>query len=243
MKKNKQKEVKALIPNFNSPKELLKFLQQPTLALAEFLTGVLSSDLSDYKLSAGKLVQAAIRGRLLSQFGEEIKKYRDDGKIKEDYFTTRKSQATLLELLQFIDGDIPDEELLRGLKSIFLNMVAIDSDDKTEQVAYQLFQVCKKLNSMDILILRTCYKIYSGEDLANVNTGSNSYGDWEKTVAEKMGYDLPELIGAQDEKLVRLGLLSGRSYSDKSGVRTGKEYRLTKLGIKLCEYITGWDVK
>ena len=83
MRNEKLEKVSSLIPDFNNPKELSKFLKQPALALAEFLTGVLSSDLSNYKLSAGKLVQAGIRGKLLSQFGREIKKYRDDGKIKE----------------------------------------------------------------------------------------------------------------------------------------------------------------
>lgn len=238
-----KKDLKSLIPNFSNPKELLRFLQQPTVVLAEFLTGVLSSGLSEYKLSAGKLVQAAVKGRLLDQFGREIKDYRESGKIKEDYFATRKSQATLLELLQFIDSDVPDEEVLRALKSIFLNMVAVGADDKNEQVGYQLFQLCKKLNSMDILILKTCYRIYTSEDLEGVNTGINAHGDWINTVSSKIGYDLPELVGAQDDKLVELGLLSGRKHGDRSGIKAGKEFRLTKLGIKLCEYITGWDVE
>jgi len=241
MDKNKISKVKSLIPNFRNPQELLKFLQQPTIALAEFLTGVLSSDLSDYKFSAGRLIQAAVKGKILTQLGEELKQYRDEGKIKKDYFATSKSRATLLELLQFIDSDIPDEEIIKALKSIFLNMVAIDADDRREQIGYQLFQLCKKLTSMDILILKACYEIYQ-ENNPQYH-GVHNYDEWVTKVSKRIGYDLPELVGASDDKLVNLGLLSRRTHPDKSGVRKGREFRLTTLSLKLCEHITGWNVK
>ena len=194
-----------------------------------------------YVLSAGKVVQATIKGKLFKQLGKEINKYREEGKIKEDYFATHKNQASLLELLQFIDNDIPDEEIFKAMKSIFFTGVASDADARQEEVAYQFLLLCKKLNSMDILILKACYGIFIGKDLEGVNTGITNFGDWVSTVSEKIGYDLPELVSASDPKLVELGLLSARAHSDQSGIRAGKEFRLTKLGIKLCEFITRWE--
>lgn len=225
-------------------RDVKNFLAKPTNALAEFLTGLLSSSgkiPAPYVLSAGKIVQATIKGKLLTQFGKEIEKYRKEGRIKEDYFATHKNQVSLLELLQFIDGDIPDEEIFKAMKSVFFSGVATEADTQQEEVAYQFLLLCKKLNSMDILILKACYKVYLGKDLVNVNTGINSFGDWVNTVSEKIGYGLPELVGVSDTKLVDLGLLSGRTYTDKSGIRAGKEFRLTSLGIKLCEFITKWE--
>jgi len=241
MIKNKTLKVKSLMPNFRNPQELLKFLQQPTVVLAEFLTGVLSSDLTDYKLSTGRLIQAAVKGKILTQLGEELKQYRDEGKIKKDYFATSKSQATLLELLQFIDSDIPDEEIIKALKSIFLNMVAMDADDRREQIGYQLFQLCKKLTSMDILVLKACCEIYQENNSQYHKV--HSHGEWVTKVSKRIGYGLPELVGVSDDKLVGFGLLSGRTSPDRSGVRKGREFRLTTLSLKLCEYITGWGVK
>lgn len=220
------------------------FLEKPTIAIAELLTGVLANSgllPSSYVLSAGRIVQATIKGKLLTQFGHEIEKYRSEGMIKQDYFATNKNQATLLEFLQFLDSEIPDDEVFKAMKSIFFCGVASDADKKQEEVAYQFLILCKKLNSMDVLILKTCFDIYQGRNLENVNTGITSFSDWVNTVSVKIGYDLPELIGAEDDKLVDLGLLSGRSFSDKSGIRVGNEFRLTKLSIKLCEYITRWE--
>ncbi len=239
---NKSNNQKSII-SFETATDVYDFLQQPTVAIAEFLTGVLSSDQSIYKLSAGRLVQGAIKGRLLTQLGREIKEYREKGEIKEDYFATNKNQATLLELLQFIDSDIPDEEVFNAMKAIFFSSIAKDASSKEEEVGYQLLQLCKKLNSIEILILKVCYRVYLGEDTENVNTGNNDFGVWVNTVSEKIGYDLPELISASDDKLVELGLLSGRGYSDKSSIRTGKEFRLTKLSIKLVEHISRWELK
>lgn len=228
----------------DSPEDIKNFLEKPTIAIAETLTGILASSgilPPHYVFSAGRIVQATVKGKLFKQLGEEIKTYREEGKIKEDYFATHKNQASLLELLQFIDSDMPDEELFKAMKSIFFTGVASDADAKQEEVAYQFLLLCKKLNSMDILILKMCYGIYLGKDLKGVNTGITNFGDWVNTISEKIGYDLPELISTSDPKLVELGLLSGRSHSDQSGVRAGKEFRLTRLGIKLCEFITKWD--
>ncbi len=56
---------------------------------------MLASDKNELKLSAGRLVQASIKHKFLTQLGKEIKEYRGKGKIKEDYFATHKEQASL----------------------------------------------------------------------------------------------------------------------------------------------------
>lgn len=243
MKSKISEDVNDSLVKLDSLSDVKDFLSKPTIAVAEVLTGILAKSgvlPESYIFSTGKIVQSAIKGRLLSQFGKELNKYREEGKIKEDYFATHKNQATLLEFLKFIDSDIPDEEIFSALKSIFFCSISEGADSKKEEVAYQLLLLCKQLNSNDILILKVCYKIYKGEDLEGVNTGNNSFGDWVNVVSGKIGYGLPDLISAEDDKLVNLGLLSGRSYSDKSAIRVGKEFRLTPLSIKLCEFITQW---
>src|SRR3989344_2949868 len=90
-------------------KSVMGFLRESTVKIAEVITGILVSNKNGWKLSAGKLVQAAIKGELFTQLGRELVKYRGDGKIKEDYFATHGGRASLLELLNFIDEDVPDE--------------------------------------------------------------------------------------------------------------------------------------
>jgi hypothetical protein len=111
------------IVKLDDEKSLMEFLREPTAKMAEAITGILASDQTSWKLSAGKLVQAAIKGKLLTQLGRELEGYRAAGKIKEDYFATHKNQASLYELLKFLDEEVPDEELFAAVKSIFCRPV------------------------------------------------------------------------------------------------------------------------
>ncbi len=232
-----------ILTKLENKEEIQEFLDKPTLSIAEALTGLLADNgliPKSYILSAGRIVQGAIKGKLLTQLGLELSEYRKKGRIKEDYFASHKNQVTLLELLEFIDTEIPDEEIFNAVKSIFFASVSTDSNVQKEEVAYQLLLLCKKLNSMEILIIKTCYEVYLGKHI-DINTGINSYGEWVNAISEKIGYELPELVSSSDDKLVNLGLLSSRSYSDKSGINPSKEFRLTKLGIKLCNFITEFN--
>src|SRR5947207_2639040 len=111
--------MKDKLIKLDSSKNVMNFLQQPTLKIAEALTGLLVSDKTDWKLSAGKIVQATIKGRLLTQLGRELKGYIKKGQIKEDYFASNNNRASLSELLKFIDDEVPDEERFKAIKSIF----------------------------------------------------------------------------------------------------------------------------
>lgn len=95
--------MKKEIIKLDSIKSVMQFLKQPTIKIAETLIGILASDLKDWKLSTGKIVQATIRGNLLTQLGREIEKYREEGKIKEDYLENDFNRSSFKELLKFID--------------------------------------------------------------------------------------------------------------------------------------------
>ena len=119
-KENKNMKNKDLI-KLDNEKSMMQFLREPTIKIAEAITGILIYEQKNWKLSAGKLVQAAIKGNLLTQFGREIEKYCNEGKIKEDYFATHKNRASLYELLKFLDEKVPDDELFTAIKSIFFS--------------------------------------------------------------------------------------------------------------------------
>ena len=136
-------KVNKEVLNIRDEKSLMNFLSEPTVKIAEALTGILASDEKDWKLSAGKLVQSAIKGNLLTQLGREIKKYQEEGKIKEDYFATYRARASLFELLKFLEEEVPDEELFSAIKSIYFYGVSIDSTAQDEFWSYEFLQVAK----------------------------------------------------------------------------------------------------
>jgi hypothetical protein len=110
--------------DLTSQNGVVDFLRAPTIKIAEFLTGILVSEQNDWKLSAGKLVQATIKGTLLTQLGREIEKYRNEGKIKEDYMITSKNRASLHELLKFhlLQQKHPNFECFRPYFRLWLSL-------------------------------------------------------------------------------------------------------------------------
>ncbi len=217
--------------------QLIAFLQQPTVAIAEGLTGILT-DPGHIRLAAGKVVQAALKGKLFEQLGRELRELRASGRIKEDYFATHNQQATLQDLLKFIDENPPDEEVFKALKSIFFCAIEHNAVLADEPKAYQYLQVCKRLDSGAILILKTSWQHQQAsatylEDKLPPNQHDMNSSLWAGHIASKV--HLPrELIELHAKKLLELNLFS------KSGGHhvVMKDNRLTSFGLELCDYIS-----
>jgi len=227
-------ENKELI-NLDSEKSVMNFLQQPTVKIAEVLTGILSSNIKDHKLSAGQLVQALIKGKLFTQLGRELQKYKNKGEIKEDYFESDKNRMSFYELLKFIDEDVPDEERFKAMKSIFLKSISKGAKEEDEEMAYEIMQICKRLSSGDLIILKAVYDMVQKN---KHNNGQRGAKEWLDIIAQQIGHNIPSLVEVHEERLMKLKLISDRIHSDKSGFERTKYFRLTELGYKLCEFIS-----
>jgi len=240
--KPKEKKEKNKNLALDNVKSLMGFLKQPTTIIAEALTGILSSERSDWKLSAGRVVQAVIKGNLLTQLGRELDNYRKKGEIKEDFLATDKNRLSLYELLKFIDGKIPDEVRFKAMKSIFLSSVAESATGKDEELAYELLRICSKLSSGDIVVLKAVYDISKNRlepGVLGVGANHSSAAEWLKDIAKQIGHDYEQLIELHEETLIRLKLITGRTSQDRSGISDpNKSFRLTSLGLALCDFIT-----
>lgn len=233
--------------DLENPENLMQFLQQPTLQIAEFLTGVFASDKKDWKLSAGHLIQATIKGNLLTQLGNEIKKYQGEGKIKENFLESDINRASLKELLEFIDSETPDEIRFKAMKSIFFASLANNSD---EIFSYELMRICRKLSSMEVQILIANYNIVIGKSKPvphGIEWGSSRrIRYWAENIAEQIGHGMPDMVMAYENHLTELMLISGKHYPLETtqiveGFEPTNYFRMTDLGYKLCEYITKYE--
>jgi hypothetical protein len=234
-----KKRKKISLTRYKDIKDLIDLLRQPTPVIAEVLTGLLASGPADWKLSTGKIVQALIKGNLLTQLGREIKKYQEKGKIKEDYLETDISRVSFKELLSFIDEEVPDKLRFKAIKSIFLYSISKNVSPRDQVLAYELMKICKKLSSGDILVLLAIWKLRDNKTKSNNPIYSAT--EWLKEVAVETGHNLAELVEIHERKLIELRLISNRIYPDKSGVSLGKYFRLTDLGVKLCEFISKYE--
>lgn len=232
--------------NLADEKSVMSFLRAPTIKIAEIVTGILVSEQKDWKLSAGKLVQSVIKGTLLTQLGLEIDQYQKDGKIKEDYFATHKTRATLYELLKFLDDEVPDEELFVALKSIFLSGISLDATEYDSALAYEFLQTAKRLRGTEILILKANFELAQGKIHQEVSSGNMAKTQrtvWVRVVAKQMGYgELHSIVAKYEKNLEALGMISSRNDDNRfaNEFEPTAKYRLTEMGYKFCEYMTNY---
>ena len=222
-----------LIP-FRDPEALAKFMDQPLPTIAAAITGALSSGYSDAILIGGRLIQAVLKGKLHQQVAREIRELIEKGKIKEDYANSKYGFKSLVELLEFIDSEVPDEDRLRAVKAMFFAVNAADTKEGEELINYQLFQISKKLSGGQLLVLKATYDLHK-EGAFSTGSISDATG-WFRSIASKVGHNLTALIQKEELVLISNSLITDRLYSDRSGVNTTNA-RLTDLGVRLCEVL------
>lgn len=241
--------MKNKLIKLNDIKSVMGFLKEPTIKIAEVLTGILVSDISDRKLSAGKLIQATIKGNLLTQLGREIEKYREAGEIKEDFFATDKNRISLYELLKFLDENVPDEVLFKAVKSIFFSGIGKNATQQDEVLAYEFLNTAKKLSGTEVLILKANFELNTGNFADNffadsLRKAQTKRSVWKIIIAKQMGYgDLHAIVTKYERNLESLGLISPRGDDTRfhDEFEPTSKYRLTDMGYKFCEFMTSYE--
>ena len=97
---------------FADAESIQEFLNQPLPTIAAAITGILSSDRADFVGASGQILQAALKGRAYQQFGREVDEFVKKGKIKPNYAESAVGFKSLLDVVQFIDSENPDDDRL-----------------------------------------------------------------------------------------------------------------------------------
>lgn len=134
-------------------------LQDSLAALFEGFSGIAASERKDFTLSIGHIIQSIFKGKFLEQLTNEWDHYRNTGKIKDDYQTTRQHIECLKEMLDFIDSDNPDQEQFDVMKRIFFRAALEDDSDRDSIIPQQFLRQTRRLSSGEIVILKTVYDI------------------------------------------------------------------------------------
>jgi hypothetical protein len=219
---------------------LEEFLDQPLQAIAETITGVLASGNSRalYPI-AGRLVQGALKGKLFQQVSREINKLRETGRIDSNFAEEKTGYQSWVELMSIIDSELPDEDKLEALKAMFFSVNKVNAKDADKIIAYQLFQIAKRLNSAELMVLKATFETYRDQSFGPESR--RIYSIWESKVAEKLGSPLLGLVQLGEEALIKNGLLTPR-LADPNLIET-RNARLTDLGIKFCHNIHEYQLE
>ena len=209
------------------------------VALAEGITGIASSSKKDLILSIGHIFQRLRGGQFLSQLSNEWNKYKEAGKIKDDYEFSEQHKVCLHELLDFLDKDIPDQMRFDLLKKIFI-LSAVENN--SDSILPQLYmKVCRNISSGSILILNAAYQITKERSLGTKKYKELGASGWIDIIKEKSGLRYRSLVEIYEQELMEKRLISPREYSDRSGITIEPHFRLTDLGFNICSYIDNYE--
>lgn len=207
--------------------------------LGEGLTGIAASEKKDWYLSIGYLLQRVRSGRFLETLKTEWDRYRDKGRIKDDYLDTEQHQECLQEVLDFLDQDSPDHIRFAALKQVFLNSATECLSSRDSVLPQQYIRICRKLNSGEVLLLQATYQLSQSGDSLN-DLGAIG---WIKKLAEASPLRHKELVELHERTLMEKRLLGPRRYSDRSGIEETEHFRLTDLGYELCRFMREHDIE
>ncbi len=121
------------------------------------------------------------------------------------------------------------------MKAMFLAANRIAATDGDSLLAYQLFQIAKRLKSGQLMLLKVCYGI------AQAGNAPRQFLDnflWLSDVAGRLGHKLTALMDQDARVLVDCGLLS--PITGIGGVNE-KNGRLTDLGVRFCQNVESYD--
>jgi len=208
-------------------------------SLIEGLTGITTSSKSELILSISHIFQKMRGGQFLSQLLKEWERYKEKGKVKDDYQFTEQHKACLQELLEFLDKDSPDEVRFKVLKQIFLVAASEEASDRKSFLPLQFMKIARSLTDGEIILLTTIWQI------AKEHKGEydQHYGAarWIQEVTEASGMKHKELVEIHEQGLMEKRLITPRQLADRSGVQVKPYFRLTDLGYEFCNFIEKYE--
>lgn len=186
---------------------------------------------------------------MISRFLNEYRDRKNKGEVKSESFLTDKPESSFIDLIKFIGQEIPDEDRIKALKSIFFYGVSKNAIEQDEVLAFEFLQTAKKLSSTEVLILKANFELVLGKFTSdglkeNLGNAQSKRSAWKKIIASQMGYgEIHDIVTKYESNLESLGLISPRyentSFSDE--FESTQKYRLTGMGYKFCEFMTKYN--
>jgi hypothetical protein len=212
-----------------------EYERQKALRLARFFTGIAGTKRTDWGISVGHAFQGLIEGRGLQTLSDEFEYYEELGRIKKDFRSSEASQMCFVELLKFLEQDIPDPQRLDLLKKIYIVAATEDKSDKNSPLPLQFMQIARSLNAGEILVLFTLRKL--GGQEVKLRT------ELIKKLSHESGLQYDGLIELPYSKLVEMKLV--HNIDEMSLAVTGKIILIRELieplGNAFCEYVEHYD--
>ncbi len=221
--------------------EVPEIIKNSAKVWAETLTGIVKSEPKDILVSLGYIAQRLIADQHLNSVLVEWEKIREKGRMKEDYAQCMQAKYTLLELLKFLESDMPDEQRFQILKRIMLVAATEEKSDRQSIKPQEFMKLIKILPAGSVMVLTTAYQLSKNPPIGPGENNRVNADSWVKIIAEKSGLEYPALVVMYEKPLIESMLLTERVYADGSGVRLSPHFRVSDLGFELCSFLDHYD--
>jgi hypothetical protein len=124
---------------------------------------------------------------------------------------------------------------------MFFAVNKVNTTDAERIVAYQLFEIAKRLTSGQLLYLKACYELFRTGAYAKDTVQPIRVEDWMRTVGNQLGHGVLGLLEKDDIALMQHGLVIQRQTHPGATIHTYKAH-LTDLGITFCENIQTYEM-
>ena len=225
----------GIVPiSLSDPTILQRIKIDPVKTIAEIGLGIWSGGLIEAAKSGARIFRAARFQQGFSQFASELERFQKDGKIETDVEITANKLFTksFVDLMDIIDSN-PDEDYLTAVKGLFFLLLSVDEEESDKVKIYQIMVMIKKLSASELSTLFCVYELYKEVKWQGIPTAANN---WSLAVTEKSPHKISGFIENDEEKLMKLRLITPRRHTDRSGIDK-ENWRLTDIGIALCEYV------
>jgi hypothetical protein len=233
----------ADIAHLENPSVIERILSRTRTEKVAYVSALLTSGMSRYALAGPKVALTAMAVEALTDFGKEVSRWITEDKIPKDFSSRPSGYQTWVELLREIDSDPVDLDRLKAMKAMFLAANRITATDGESMVAYQLFQIAKKLNSGELLLLNAIFKAFRAKSFPQGALLSQNVSNWRSVMANNLGHGLSSLIRQQERTLAEYNLITPIVMSGQLETIVGDPSRLSDFGIKFCENIETYHIE
>lgn len=232
-----------IVTDVKSAQFVGKLIENPLKTAAEVTLGLWEGGKIESIKSIGRIMQAARAKQGAAQLFSELRKYQEKGEIKTDKELADDPYVmkSLIDLLEIIDNN-PEEDRLAAIKSAFFLLLKKDRDDQNDIIAYELFEISKKLTSSELITLKAAKDLAPRLEQERVKSTNRSPSitmkQWCRELAEEIGHPFTEIVKRDVEKLAKLYLIP--EVITTSSVMDPINYKPSELGYALLEAIESY---
>lgn len=182
---------------------------------------------------------AIVGAKKIARLGEEYRKRVEMGQLKSSSnskFSDKEAQ-NLLDVLKTINEGI-GEDKFQAMKSLFFHSISININERGENEAYTLLQICNRLSGADLLVLTKLYNYREKNNFFELK--NHNAEEWFTEICKELGMVDVTVVRQHAEVLSRENLLSPFLGSSE-GPLVAAENLLSQLGKRLCQYILKYD--